>query len=93
MAIEQEKAQVQIELEKAKGREQVAKAEYRIKMLEAKRIRDYNKMIEQGVTPNLLKLRKLEVQEKMVDAIKENKNVVYMPMDMMNGVSAMKLIK
>jgi len=93
MAIEQEKAQVQIELEKAKGREQVAKAEYRIKMLEAKRIRDYNKMIEQGVTPNLLKLRKLEVQEKMVEAIKENKNVVYMPMDMMNGSTNMRIIK
>jgi len=93
MAIEQEQAQVQIELTRAKGREQVAKAEYRIKMLEAKRIRDYNRMIEQGVTPNLLKLRKLEVQEKMVDAIKENKNVVYMPMDMMNGSSNIRIIK
>jgi regulator of protease activity HflC (stomatin/prohibitin superfamily) len=93
MAIEKEQAQVQIELEKAKGREQVAKAEYRIKMLEAKRIRDYNKMIEQGVTPNLLKLRTLEVQEKMVQAIQDNKNVIYMPMDMMNGVSMMRQVK
>jgi regulator of protease activity HflC (stomatin/prohibitin superfamily) len=93
MEIETAKAQVQIELQKADGREQVAKAEYRIKMLEAKRIRDYNKMIEQGVTPNLLKLRQLEVQEKMVDAIKNNKNVVYMPMDMMNGSTNMRIIK
>lgn len=62
MEIETAKAQVQIELQKANGREQIAKAEYRIRMLEAKRIRDYNKMIEQGVTPNLLKLRTLEVQ-------------------------------
>jgi len=93
MAIEQEKAQVQIELEKAKGREAVAKAEYRIRMLEAKRIRDYNKMIEQGVTPNLLKLRKLEVQEKLVEAIKENKNVIYMPLNMMNGSTNMRILK
>jgi len=62
MEIETAKAQVQIELQKANGREQIAKAKYRIRMLEAKRIRDYNKMIEQGVTPNLLKLRTLEVQ-------------------------------
>jgi len=93
MAIEKEQAQVQIELEKAKGREAVAKAEYRIRMLEARRIRDYNKMIEQGVTPNLLKLRRLEVQEKMVQAIQNNKNVIYMPMDMMNSVTQMKVIK
>lgn len=93
MEIETAKAQVQIELQKASGREQVAKAEYRIKMMEAKRIRDYNRMIEQGVTPNLLKLRQLEVQEKMVDAIKDNKNVVYMPMNMMNGSTNMRIIK
>jgi len=93
MAIEQEQAQVQIELTRAKGREAVAKAEYRIKMLEAKRIRDYNRMIEQGVTPNLLKLRRLEVQEKMIDAIKNNKNVIYMPLDMMNNSSNMRIIK
>ena len=93
MAIEKEQAQVQIELEKAKGREAVAKAEYRIRMLEAKRIRDYNKMIEQGVTNNLLKLRRLEVQEKMVEAIQNNKNVVYLPMDMMNDVTHFKSLK
>ena len=93
MEIEKEQAQVQIELTKAKGREQIAKAEYRIRMLEAKRIRDYNKMIEQGVTPNLLKLRKLEVQEKMVEAIQNNKNVIYMPIEMMNSTSNMRVLK
>jgi len=93
MKIEQEKAQVQIELEKAKGREAVAKAEYRIKMLEAKRIRDYNKMIQEGVSDKLLKLRKLEIQEKMVEAIKNNKNVIYMPMEMMKSSNNIRVIK
>lgn len=93
MKIEQEKAQVQIELTKVEGQEAVAKAQYRIKMLEAKRIADYNKKIAEGVTPDLLKLRNLEVQEKMINAIQNNKNVIYMPMDMMNGVSHMKTLK
>jgi len=93
MQIEEEQAKVQIALTKAKGREEVAKAEYKIKMLEAKRIRDYNKMIGEGVTNELLALRKLEVQEKMVDAIQANKNVVYMPMDMMTGTTNMRIIK
>jgi len=93
MAIEEEKAKVQIALTKADGAEQVAKANYRIKMLEAKQIRDYNKMISDGVSTNLLKLKQIEVQNKMVDAIKENKNVVYMPMDMMNGSTNMRVIK
>jgi len=66
MQIEEEQAKVQIAVTKANGREQVAKAEYRVKMLEAKRIRDYNKMIADGVTPELLKLRELELKEKQL---------------------------
>ena len=86
-------ADVQVRLTELKGKEQVAKGEYRIKMQEAKRIRDYNRMIGEGVTANLLKLRNLEVQEQMVAAIKGNANVIYMPMDMMNGVDHMRTLK
>jgi regulator of protease activity HflC (stomatin/prohibitin superfamily) len=67
MAIEKEEAQVQIELTKAKGAEEIAKANYNIKMLEAKRIRDYDLMIAQGITPTTLKLRELELREKELD--------------------------
>jgi regulator of protease activity HflC (stomatin/prohibitin superfamily) len=63
MDIEKKEADVQIALTEAKGREEVAKAEYRIKMLEAKRIRDYNKMISEGVTADLLALREIELRE------------------------------
>lgn len=93
MEIEQTKAQVQIDLAKIAGKEEVAKAEYRIKMMEAKRIADYNKKIGEGVTKDLLMLRQLEVQEKMVEAIKDNKNVVYMPFDMMNGATHMRTLQ
>lgn len=67
MDIEKEQAEVQIKLTKAKGQEEVAKANYRIKMLEAKRIRDYNKMVAEGITADLIKLRQLELKEKELD--------------------------
>ena len=67
MQIEKEEAQVQIELTKKHGQEELAEADYRIKMMEAKRIRDYNRMIVDGITPQLLKLRTLELREKELD--------------------------
>ncbi len=63
MEIEKEEASVQIELTKKKGAEEIALADYRIKMIEAKRIRDYNTMTANGITPQLLELRKLELRE------------------------------
>lgn len=63
MAIEKMNAEVQIKLAEAKGREEIAKTEYSIKMMEAKRIRDYNKMTAEGITDKLLELRKLELRE------------------------------
>lgn len=67
MQIEKEEAQVQIELTKKNGQEQLASADYRIKMMEAKRIRDYNKMTADGITPALLQLRTLELREKELE--------------------------
>jgi len=93
MAIEQEQAQAQIELTRVRGQEQVAKAQYRIKMMEAKRQHDYNKMISASLTPRILKARELEIREKLVEAIKENKNVIYMPHEFFNKMGAMKTIK
>lgn len=63
MAIEKEAAEVQIRLTKIKGQEEVAKGQYKIKMIEAKRIRDYNAMTAKGITKDLLELRKLELRE------------------------------
>jgi len=56
-----------------------------LKCKRQKRIADYNKMIGKSVTPQLIELRQLEVQEKMMDNLKGNPNVVYMPYSMMNG--------
>jgi len=60
-------AKVQISLTEAKGQEEVAKAQYNIKMIEAKRIRDYNQVTAEGITEDLLELRRLELREKELD--------------------------
>ncbi len=67
MKIETEQANVQIAITKAKGKEEVAKATYKVKMLEAKQIRDYNAMINEGVTAELLKLKQLEIDRALAD--------------------------
>ena len=82
-----------IKMKKAKAEMELAKARYAIKMQEAKRIADYNKMLGKSVTPQLLELRKLEIQEKMMDNLRGNQNVVYMPYEMMNGNMIMQLPK
>lgn len=85
LAIETAQNQVKVTLEEKKGQEQVAQAEYRIEMLKAKRIRDYNKMIASGITPDLLKLRALEVQEKLAD---KDGNTVFMPFEALHNPGA-----
>ncbi len=71
LEIKQAEADVQVRLTELKGKEKVAEGEYRIKMQEAKRIKDYNAMIAEGITTELLELRKLEVQQALVGAIGE----------------------
>lgn len=75
LEIKQAEADVQVRLTELKGKEQVAEGEYRIKMKEARRIRDYNMMIGKGITPELLELRRLEVQETMAKHIDKGDQV------------------
>jgi len=93
MAIQKEKAQVQIELTKAKGAEEVAKANYKVRMLEAKQIRDYNKMINSGITKDLIRLKEIEVEMQIAKNLEKNSNVVYMPLPMMSGAGNIRIIK
>jgi len=50
-------------------------------------------MIASGISPALLTLRRIEVQEAMVEAIKSNSNVIYMPMEMMSSTTNFRKIK
>ena len=92
MEIEKEQAQVQIELTKMNGKEELAKAEYRIRMLQAKQVRDYNAMINEGITSSLLRLKEIEVQQTLADGINQA-NTVYMPLPMMDSINHMRGIK
>lgn len=71
LEIAQAEADVAVKLKEIEGKEKVAEGQYRIKMQEAKRIKDFNSMTAKGITPQLLKLRELEVQEALVNAIGE----------------------
>jgi len=84
LAIKKEEAQALIDMTKKKNEKLLADANYAIEITKAKAIRDSNKIIGQGITSALLKLRALEVQEKMAD----NKNVVFMPYEAMNSTGA-----
>ena len=87
LEIKQAEADVQVRLTELKGKEELAKGAYRVKMQEAKRIRDYNKMIGEGITPQLLELRRLEVQEAMVGTIeKGDATTIFIPYGSQNTV-------
>lgn len=84
LAIDREKAQAVIDMTKKKNERALAEADYQIKITQAKAVRDANKIIGEGVTPELLKLRALEVQE----AMSKNGSAVFMPYEAMNTVGA-----
>jgi hypothetical protein len=78
--IEKEKATQAIELLKRKNQQALALADYDIQITEAKAIRDKNKIIGEGITPELIKLRQLDVQVKMAEAMsKQGNNSVFVP--------------
>jgi regulator of protease activity HflC (stomatin/prohibitin superfamily) len=88
LGIEKEEAQAAIDIVKKKNERLLAEADYQIEMIKAEAIRDKNKIIGEGVTPELLKLRALEVQEKMAS----NKAAVFMPYEAFTSIGAQNRI-
>jgi regulator of protease activity HflC (stomatin/prohibitin superfamily) len=84
LAIKKEEAQAKINLTKKKNERLLAEANYQVEITKAKAIRDKNKIIGEGVTPELIELRRLEVLEKMA----ENKSAVFMPVEAMANPGA-----
>jgi len=84
LAIKKEQAQAKIMLVRKKNERALAEANYQIEITVAKPIRDKNKIIGQGVTAQLIELRRLEVLEKMA----KNKSAVFMPVEAMSGIGA-----
>jgi regulator of protease activity HflC (stomatin/prohibitin superfamily) len=84
LAIKKEQAQAEIDLTKKKNERLLAEADYQVEITRAKAIRDKNKIIGEGVTSELLKLRALEVQEAMA----KNGSAVFMPYEAMSTTGA-----
>lgn len=84
LAIKKEEAQADIDLVKKKNERLLAEADYQIEITKAKAIRDKNKIIGEGVTQELIALRRLEVLEKMA----ENNAAVFMPVEAMSSIGA-----
>ena len=84
LEIKQEEAAAEIRLTKKKNERLLAEADYQIKITNAKSVRDSNKIIGEGVTPELIELRRLEVLEKMA----ANKAAVFMPVEAMSSTGA-----
>lgn len=84
LAIAKQEAQAEIDLTKKKNERLLAEADYQIQITRAKAIRDKNKIIGEGVTSELIELRRLEVLEKMA----ENESAVFMPVEAMSSTGA-----
>ena len=88
LAIKTEENQQAIEKIKKKNQMELAEADYEIRMIKAKTIRDENKMTSEGLNPILLQYRALEVQEKMA----ESENKVFVPYESLNQVGVSNTI-
>lgn len=82
LAITTEKNIQAIEMIKKQNQMELAKADYEIRMLKAKTLRDENKTTSEGLNPILLQYRALDVQEKMA----ESDNKVFIPYESLNQV-------
>lgn len=81
IAIERAEADAQVKIREAQARLEVARAEREADILEAQTVAEANKILADGVTPELLEYRRWQVVEKMAD----NKNTVFFPVEMLNS--------
>jgi len=80
--IERAEADAQVKIREAQARLEVARAEREADLLEAQTVAEANKILADGVTPELLEYRKWQVIEQMA----ANKNSVFFPVEMSNSI-------
>jgi regulator of protease activity HflC (stomatin/prohibitin superfamily) len=80
--VERAEADAQVKIREAQARLEVARAEREADLLEAQTVAEANKILADGVTPELLEYRKWQVIEKMTT----NNNTVFFPIEMTNSV-------
>lgn len=87
LAIAKEQAQAEIEMTKKENERLLAEADYQVRITKAKAVRDENRIIGEGVTPELLKLKQLKVAEKLAEHANESSKV-FLPVEALTGVGA-----
>lgn len=88
LAIAKEEANREIELTKKENDRLIAEADYQVRMTKAKSVRDENRMLAEGITPELLELKRIEVQQTLAEKASSG-STVYVPVEFgsSNGVS------
>ncbi len=81
VAIATQEAQVQIEMKEKEGQQKLAEMDYKIEMTKARALRDVNKTVAEGITPELIALKTLEVQQ----ALAKNNSAVFVPYESLNN--------
>lgn len=82
VAIETAEANAQVQIREAQAALEVARSRREADLLEATTIREADEILADGVTPELIRYRELQVLEKMAD----NNNAVFFPVDMIGSV-------
>lgn len=86
--IERERAQNEIEMLRRQNEQRLAEAEYETRLTRARTIRDENRMIAEGISPDLLQWRSLEIQEKFAEASSRGGNQTFIPIEALGNTGA-----
>lgn len=80
--VERAEADAQVKIREAQARLEVTRAEREADLLAAQTIAEQNRILAEGVTPEVLRYMELETLKKMA----ENQNAVFFPVDMMDSL-------
>lgn len=87
LALTKEEAQADIDMARKRNEQRLAEADYQVRMTKAKAVRDENLIIGEGVTPQLLELKRLEVAERLAEHANESSKV-FLPMEALTTTGA-----
>lgn len=86
LQIEQEKAQAEIDLLKRENERALAEAEYQTRMTKARTVRDENRTISEGLSPELLEFYRIENQK--IFAERSGEGTTFIPIEGLTSAGA-----
>lgn len=85
--IAKEEAQAEVDMVIKRNEQRIAQADYEVRITRAKAIRDENLIIGEGVTPQLLELKRLEVAQTLAASSGESSKV-FLPVEALSSTGA-----